>query len=66
MRETIRALRDRRLLLVLDNFEHLLGAASDIATLMSTCPELVDPGHKPGAIAYPRRAGSGGHAAASA
>ena len=35
-----RALRDRRLLLVLDNVEHLLGAASDIAALMSTCPDL--------------------------
>ena len=42
MGETLRrALRDRQLLLVLDNVEHLLGAASDIAALMSTCPDLV-------------------------
>ena len=42
MGETLRrSLRDRRLLLVLDNVEHLLGAATDIAALVSTCPDLV-------------------------
>jgi predicted ATPase/DNA-binding XRE family transcriptional regulator len=42
MGETLRrALRDRQLLLVLDNVEHLLGAASDIVALLSTCPALV-------------------------
>src|ERR671912_142500 len=42
MGETLRrSLRDRRLLLVLDNVEHLLGAATDIAALVSTCPVLV-------------------------
>jgi excisionase family DNA binding protein len=34
----IAALRDRRLLLILDNFEHLLAAASDLADLLSQCP----------------------------
>ncbi len=35
-----RYLRDRRLLLVLDNCEHVLGAASDIAALLAACPHL--------------------------
>jgi predicted ATPase/DNA-binding CsgD family transcriptional regulator len=35
------ALRDRRLLLVLDNLEHLPEAASPIASLLATCPGLV-------------------------
>jgi excisionase family DNA binding protein len=34
------ALRDRRLLLVLDNFEHLLNAARDLADLLTSCPRL--------------------------
>jgi predicted ATPase/DNA-binding XRE family transcriptional regulator len=39
--ETVRAyLRDRRLLLVLDNLEHLLGAAPDVAELLAACPSL--------------------------
>jgi predicted ATPase/DNA-binding XRE family transcriptional regulator/predicted negative regulator of RcsB-dependent stress response len=36
----IARLRGRRMLLVLDNFEHVLGAASDIAELIETCPGL--------------------------
>jgi excisionase family DNA binding protein len=36
----VAALRDRRLLLVLDNFEHLLGAANDLADLLAACREL--------------------------
>jgi predicted ATPase/DNA-binding XRE family transcriptional regulator len=39
------ALRDylggKRLLLVLDNFEHLLGASSEVADLIQSCPALV-------------------------
>ena len=31
---------DRRLLLVLDNFEHLIDAASDVAVLLEACPRL--------------------------
>ncbi|GAC1668260.1 MAG: hypothetical protein PVS3B1_05810 [Ktedonobacteraceae bacterium] len=33
-------LRDRQLLLVLDNFEHLLESASQIASLLAYCPHL--------------------------
>jgi predicted ATPase/DNA-binding CsgD family transcriptional regulator len=33
-------LRDRRLLLVLDNFEHVLGATSLVAELLVSCPRL--------------------------
>jgi predicted ATPase/class 3 adenylate cyclase/Tfp pilus assembly protein PilF len=33
-------LRDRRLLLVLDNFEHMVTAAAQIAVLLATCPWL--------------------------
>jgi predicted ATPase/DNA-binding XRE family transcriptional regulator len=33
-------LRDRQLLLVLDNVEHLLEAASEVATLLHACPRL--------------------------
>jgi predicted ATPase/DNA-binding CsgD family transcriptional regulator len=40
-RERVAAyLRTRRLLLVLDNFEHVLPAASRIAELLTTCPHL--------------------------
>jgi excisionase family DNA binding protein len=40
--ETLTAvLRDRRLLLVLDNFEHLLAAAPLVAELLAACPKLV-------------------------
>jgi predicted ATPase/DNA-binding SARP family transcriptional activator len=33
-------LRERRALLVVDNFEHLLDAAADLAHLVATCPRL--------------------------
>ncbi len=33
-------LREKRLLLVLDNFEHLLEAAPEVASLVSSCPNL--------------------------
>jgi predicted ATPase/transcriptional regulator with XRE-family HTH domain len=34
-------LRSRRLLLVLDNFEHVVAAAPEIADLLAACPQLV-------------------------
>ncbi len=34
-------LRDKRFLLVLDNLEHLLEAASEVAALVDACPRLV-------------------------
>ncbi len=34
------ALRERRLLLLLDNFEHVIAAASLVADLLSACPHL--------------------------
>src|SRR5204863_5708572 len=33
-------LRDRELVLLLDNFEHLLGAAATVADLLATAPSL--------------------------
>ena len=39
--ETLRTyLREKRLLLVLDNFEHVLEAAPEVANLIETCPRL--------------------------
>ncbi len=35
-----RALRDKHLLLLLDNFEHLLPAASEVGELLAVCPTL--------------------------
>ena len=41
-RQALRAyLREKRFLLVLDNFEHLLEAAQEVSTLMETCRDLV-------------------------
>ena len=34
------AVRDKRLLLVLDNFEHLLDAAAGVAETIGSCPQL--------------------------
>jgi predicted ATPase/DNA-binding XRE family transcriptional regulator len=40
-REALRVyLRDKRLLLVLDNFEHVLGAAPEVSELIESCPNL--------------------------
>ena len=40
-RELLRGyLRDRHVLLVLDNFEHVLGASPDVAALLLGCPRL--------------------------
>jgi predicted ATPase/DNA-binding XRE family transcriptional regulator len=42
LREVLCArLREKRLLLVLDNFEHLLEAAPEVAAVIETCPDLV-------------------------
>jgi predicted ATPase/DNA-binding XRE family transcriptional regulator len=35
-----RFLRDRRVLLLPDNFEHVVGAATEVATLIESCPNL--------------------------
>lgn len=34
------ALREQRLFVVLDNFEHVLGAAAEVAELLEACPQL--------------------------
>src|SRR3712207_6901707 len=40
-RETLCAfLKEQRLLLLLDNFEHVLDAAPEVATLIEACPNL--------------------------
>jgi predicted ATPase/DNA-binding XRE family transcriptional regulator len=42
LRETLkRFLRDRRVLLVPDNFEHVAEAATDVTNLMEACPNMV-------------------------
>ena len=33
-------LRERKMLLVLDNFEHVAGASSEVASLIESCPDL--------------------------
>jgi predicted ATPase len=38
--ELPREIADKRLLLLLDNFEHLIEAASEVAALISACPQL--------------------------
>ncbi len=41
-REALHAhLREKLVLLVLDNFEHILGAAADVAELIESCPNLM-------------------------
>jgi predicted ATPase/DNA-binding XRE family transcriptional regulator len=42
VREILREhLRERRMLLVLDNFEHVMGATSEVADILGECPDLV-------------------------
>ena len=36
----VETLRDREILLVLDNLEHLPGAAPELAALAAACPEV--------------------------
>ena len=49
-------LRGRRLLLVLDNCEHLLAACAELAhTILVACPDVRDPGDQPGAAGHRRR-----------
>ena len=50
-------LKDRRVLLVLDNFEHLLDAASDVAFILAASPRLPGPGHEPRPAAHHGRTG---------
>ena len=50
------SLRGRRLLLVLDNFEHLLPAAPLVADLLDGLPGADGAGHQPGGAAPGRRA----------
>ncbi len=51
------AVRDKRLLLVLDNFEHLLDAAPGVAETIGSCPQRDGTRHEPRAVARRRRVG---------
>ena len=48
-------LADKRLLFLLDNCEHVVAAALDVAALLAQSDRL-HPGHEPGVAASPRRA----------
>ncbi len=56
-------LSGRSVLLVLDNFERLLDASSDVADILRASPASRYPVDQPGATADPRRAGVPGRAA---
>jgi len=48
LRETLTGfLRQKQMLLLLDNFEHVIDAASDIAGLLAECPRLSFAGDEP-------------------
>ena len=47
-------LRDKEVLLLLDNFEHLLPAATLVSDLLAACPEPQDPDDEPRAVAPAR------------
>ena len=49
------SLRGRQLLLVLDNFEHVLAAAMVVDTLLRACPRLCSPGDQSSGVAASRR-----------
>ena len=54
--ETLQSnLRTRHILLVLDNFEHLLPAAPLISSLLAACPQIESAGHQPRDITPARR-----------
>ena len=59
----LRYLRDRHVLLLLDNFEHVLLAATEVASLPGWLPSGERPGDQSGAVEGARRAGSGAGAA---
>ncbi len=40
MRQVAEAIADRRILMVLDNFEHLVEAAAELSDLLAACPNL--------------------------
>ena len=55
------ALRQKMMLLLLDNCEHLLDAAARLVdALLGSCPRLADTGHQPGGYGRPRRSSSAG------
>ena len=56
-------LRDKRSLLVLDNFEQVVEAAPLVADLLAACPHAEGAGHEPGAAASLWRARVSGAAA---
>jgi hypothetical protein len=58
-----RSLRDQRLLLLLDNLEHLLPAAPGIVDLLAACPRVTLACHQSSAAARLRGAPSRGGAA---
>ena len=49
-------LRDEHVLLILDNFEQVTQAASEVAQLLWDCPRLKNAGDEPRGVAPPRRA----------
>ena len=52
-------LATKRLLLVCDNFEHLLAAATVVSDLLKAAPGGQGVGHEPGIVGAPWRAGGG-------
>ena len=60
------ALRERRMLVVLDNFEHVLAARDAVTGLLEACPGAGRAGHEPGRAAGPGRARVPGRPAGAA
>ncbi len=58
-----RGLRERQLLLVLDNFEQVADAATGVAELLAYCPGVTRARDQPGGVARARRAAVPGAAA---